>query len=64
MDYISSTAVVKFSSKSLSYLHSCLGHASKAKLKTLAYSRKLGKVILNDFDCLTCQLGKQLALPF
>lgn len=61
---LSSAAAVKSGSKTLSDWHSHLGYASKAKLKTLASSQKLGKVILNNFDCLAWQLGKQPALPF
>ena len=35
-----------------------------SRIKSLASTSVLGKVSNNTFECLSCQLGKQHALPF
>ena len=50
-------------STSLDLWHSRLGHASFFRIKSLASTSVLGKVSPNTFECLSCQLGKQHALP-
>lgn len=49
---------------SLHLWHSCLGHASFGRLRTLISNGHLGHVSSGDVDCLSCQLAKQTALPF
>ena len=50
---------------SLSLWHSCLGHISLSKLQKLISHGHLGSVKTeSNFHCLTCQTGKQHALPF
>jgi hypothetical protein len=45
-------------------VHSCLGHVSFPCIKTLVSRGLLGSVSSSPFDCMSCQLGKQPALPF
>jgi hypothetical protein len=52
------------SSPSLSLWHSLLGHASSSRVQQLVSRGLLGPVSKDNFDCVSCQLGKQLALPF
>ena len=52
------------SSPSLSLWHSQLGHASSSQVQQLVSRGLLGPVSKDNFDCVSCQLGKQLALPF
>ena len=44
--------------------HSCLGHAPSSRVQQLAFKSMLGSVSKDNFDCTSCQLGKQPALPF
>jgi transposase InsO family protein len=52
------------SSPSLSLWHSRLGHASSSRVQQLVSRGLLGPVFNDNFDCVSCQLGKQPALPF
>jgi hypothetical protein len=52
------------SSPSLSLWHSRLGHASFSRVQQLVSRGLLGPVSKDNFDCVSCQLGKQPALPF
>ena len=59
------TAVVAVSSlHSLELWHSHLGHAPSSRVQQLASKGLLGSVSKDNFDCTSCQLGKQTALPF
>ena len=49
---------------SLALWHARLGHASSSRVQQLASRGLLGSVSTENFDCVSCQLGKQLALPF
>ena len=49
---------------SSSLWHSRLGHASLPRVQSLASSGHLGRVDFDSFDCVSCQMGKQKALPF
>ena len=49
---------------SLAFWHSRLGHASSSRVQQLASKGLLGSVSKNNFDCTSCQLGKQPTLPF
>ena len=49
---------------SLTLWHACLGHASSSRVQQLASRGLLGSVSIKIFDCVSCQLGKQLVLPF
>ena len=49
---------------SLALWHARLGHASSSRVQQLAFRGLLGSVSTENFDCVSCQLGKQLALPF
>ena len=62
-----SVAVAVFAVSSLPFLafwHSRLGHALSSRVQQLASKGLLGSVSKDNFDCTSCQLGKQLALPF
>ena len=52
------------SSSSLALWHSCLDHAPTSRVQLLAPKDLLGSVSNSLFDCISCQLGKQPALPF
>ena len=41
-----------------------LGHASSSRVQHLTSRGLLGSMSAKNFDCVSCQLGKQLALPF
>jgi transposase InsO family protein len=58
------SAAASSSSPSLALWHSRLGHASASRVQLLASKGLLGSVSSNSFDCISCQLGKQPALPF
>ena len=59
------TATVEVSSlPSLALWHSRLGHAPFSWVKQLASRGLLGSMSKANFDCTSCQLGKQLTLPF
>ena len=49
---------------SLAIWHTRLGHASFSWIQQLASRGLLGSVSTENFDCVSCQLGKQLVLPF
>ena len=44
--------------------HARLGHVSSSRILQLASRGLLDSVSTKNFDCVSCQLGKQLALPF
>ena len=58
------TATIVSSIPSLALWHVRLGHASSSRVKQLASRGLLGSVSTENFDCVSCQLGKQTALPF
>jgi hypothetical protein len=58
------SAAVSLSLSSLALWHSRLGHASASRVQLLASKGLLGSVSSSSFDCISCQLGKQPALPF
>ena len=49
---------------SLALWHARLGHASSSRVQQLASIGLLGSVSTENFDCVSCRLGKQPALPF
>ena len=49
---------------SLALWHARLGHTSSSRVQQLASKGLLGSVSTENFDCVSCQLGKQPALPF
>ena len=49
---------------SLALWHSRLGHASSSRVQQLAFRGLLGSVSKDNFDCTSCQLGKQPVLSF
>ena len=49
---------------SLALWHAHLGHASSSRVQQLASRGLLSSVSTENFDCVSCQLGKQPALPF
>ena len=49
---------------SLALWHARLGHASSSRVQHLASKGFLGSVSTTNFNCVSCQLGKQPALPF
>ena len=49
---------------SLALWHARLGHASSSRVQQLASKGLLGSVSTENFDCVSCQLEKQPALPF
>ena len=59
---IATTAI--FSIPSLTIWHAQLSHTSSSRVQHLASRGLLGSVSNENFDYLSCQLGKQLALPF
>ena len=52
------------STSSLTLWHSRLGHASISRVKQLVSRCLLGLISNKSFDCMSCQFGKQTALPF
>ena len=56
-------AAVVSSIPSLALWHARLGHASSSRIQQLASRGLLGSVS-TEIDCVSCQLGKQPALPF
>ena len=60
---IAAAAVVS-SIHSLALWHARLGHASSSRVQQLASKGLLDSVSTENFDCISCQLGKQPALPF
>ena len=62
---VSVTATATVSSiSSLALWHAQLGHASSSRVQQLASRGLLGSVSIENFDYVSCQLGKQPALPF
>ena len=57
-------AAVVSSIPSLTLWHARLGHASFSRVQQLASRGLLVSVSTENFDCVSCQLGKQPALPF
>ena len=49
---------------SLALWHARLGHASSSRVQQLASRGLLGSMSIENFDCVSCQLGKQPILPF
>ena len=49
---------------SLALWHTRLGHSFSSRVQQLASRGLLGSVSKENFDCVSCQLGKQLALSF
>ena len=49
---------------SLALWHAQLGHASSSRAQQLASKGLLGSVPIENFDCVSCQVGKQSTLPF
>ena len=49
---------------SLVLWHARLGHASSSRVQQLASRGLLGSVPIENFDCVSCQVGKQSTLPF
>jgi transposase InsO family protein len=58
------SAPVIAASASIELWHSRLGHVSLPRIQTLVSRGLLGSVSSSPFDCMSCQLGKQPALPF
>ena len=52
------------STPSLALWHTQLGHASSSRIQQLAFIGLLDSVSTENFDCVSCQLEKQPALPF
>ena len=61
---VAAVAAAVSSIPSLALWHARLGHASSSWVQQLDSSGLLGSVSTKNFDCVSCQLGKQLALPF
>ena len=49
---------------SLALWHARLDNASSSQVQQLASRGLLSSVSIENFDCVSCQLGKQSALPF
>ena len=60
---IAAAAAVSFI-LSLALWHARLGNASSSWVQHLAFRDLLGSVSTENFDCVSCQLGKQPTLPF
>ena len=61
--FIAAAATVS-SIHSLALWHARLSHASSSRVQQLVSRGLLGSVSTENFDCVSCQLGKQPALPF
>ena len=61
---VAAAATVVSSLSSLALWHSHLGHAPSSRVQQLSSKGLLSSVFKNNFDRTSCQLGKQLALPF
>ena len=61
---VSVAAAIISSLPSLALWHSRLSHAPSSQVQQLASKGLLGSMSKNNFDCTSCQLGKQPALPF
>ena len=60
---VAATAAVS-SIPSLALWHARLSHVSSSQVQQLASRGLLGSVSTENFDCVSCQLGKQSVLPF
>ena len=60
---VAASAVVS-SIPSLALWHARLDHVSSSQVEHLASRGLLGSMSTENFDCVSCQLGKQPALPF
>ena len=49
---------------SLALWHARFGYTSSSRVQQLASRCLLGTMSTENFDCVSCQLGKQSALPF
>ena len=61
---VATTATIVSSIPSFALWHARLGHASSSRVQQLASRCLLGLVSIENFDCVSCQLGKQPAFPF
>ena len=61
--FIAAAATVS-SNPSLALWHARLGHASSSRVQQLVSRGLLGSMSTENFDCVSCQLGKQPTLPF
>ena len=61
---VATIVVVVSSLPSLALWHSRLGHAPSSWVKQLASRVLLCSMSKANFDCTSCQLGKQSTLPF
>ena len=61
--FVAAAAAISFV-PSLTLWHNRLGHASSSQVQQLASKGLLGSMSTENFDCVSCQLGKQPALPF
>jgi hypothetical protein len=59
-----SVSAATSSSPSLSLWHSRLEHKSSSRVQQLVSRGLLGPMSKENFDCVSCQLGKQPTLPF
>ena len=57
-------AVAVYSIPCFALWHARLGHTSSSRVQQLASRGLLGSVSTKNFDCVSCQLEKQLVLPF
>jgi hypothetical protein len=64
LPYSSVTAPLFPTSTSIELWHSHLGHVFLFRIKTLVSRGLLGSFFSNPFECMSCNLGKQPALPF
>ena len=60
---VAASAVVS-SIPSLALWHARLDHVSSSQVEHLASRGLLGSMSTENFDCVSCQLGKQPVLPF
>ena len=61
--FVAATVVVS-SILSLALWYARLGHTYFSRVQQLASRGLLGSVSTENFDCVSCQLGKQPTLPF
>ena len=57
-------AAIVSSFPSLALWHTRLGHASSSRVQQVASRGLLGSMSTENLDCVSCQLGKEPALPF
>ena len=61
---VAAIAAIASSIPSLAIWHARLGHTSSSRVQHLAFRGLLGLMSKENFDCVSCQLGKQPTLPF